>query len=224
VHNTRRIIANWFRSLAATAKCRRATWAPAETEDRAVRIDTACPGCVCELVPVGRHGSPGVVKSAETLYSVLIAPADLDGEQIEITVITHAEKKGMSVLRESASNGEFEKIITDRIKGLKTRRFYGVAPIICYEVRSLLANENERHRSAGDRLYYVLDTDMIDLPHHADIFATVPHPYDEKTAKAAWRVQRARLRELMRQGFLGPDEFRGGAHASHAHPASDNTS
>ena len=74
-------------------------YASPETEDRAVRKDTTCPNCICEGVSVGRHGSPGVVRHVETLYSVLIAPADLENDQIAVTMITHAEKKGMSVAK-----------------------------------------------------------------------------------------------------------------------------
>ncbi|MGH6811860.1 MAG: hypothetical protein ACREDM_05760 [Methylocella sp.] len=160
----------------------------------------------------------------ETLYSVLIAPVDLKNDQIALTVITHAEKKGMSVLRDAASKEEFEKTIAARIKNSQERRFNGVVPLACSDVRSLIAEADANQRSKGDRLYCVLDTDMEDLPHHADVFATSPHPYDPKNSKEAWRKQRPRLMELMLRDFLSPEQFRGGAHASHAHSARDGTS
>jgi len=154
---------------------------------------------------------------------VLIAPVDLKHDQIALTLITHAEKKGMSVLRKAASNEEFEKTIAARIKNSQEKWFHGVVPLACTDVRSLVADGDTNQRSTGDRLYYVLDTDMEGLPHHADVFATVPHPYDPKSSKAAWRAQRERLMKLMLRDFSSPEQFRGGAHASHTHAARDGT-
>jgi hypothetical protein len=56
----------------------------------------------------------------------------------------------------------------------------------------------------------VLDTDMKGLPHHADVFATVPRPHESKNAKAAWRKERDKLMELMLADFSAPELFRGG--------------
>jgi hypothetical protein len=165
---------------------------------------------VCEKISVGRYGSPGVVRSEETLYSVLIAPADLKDDQIVITVMTHAEKKGMSVLRQNASDDEFRRIITNRVKDKSKQRFHGVVAISCASVRALAATASGDQRQVGDRLYCILDTDMHHLPNHADIFATVPRPHQTKTPKAAWRSERAKLMDLLQRNFSSAQTFRGG--------------
>jgi hypothetical protein len=171
---------------------------------------------VCEKGSVGRYGSPGRVQKSEILHSVLIGPSDLKGDQIAITVVTHAEKKGMSVLRDAASNDEFKKIIAERTKNNSARWVHGVASIPCAKVRSLLAKSDTGQRHLGDRLYSVLDADMDGLPCHADIFATVPRQHGNKTPKEAWRVERGRLMELMLDNVSGPSQFRNGVLASEA--------
>jgi hypothetical protein len=76
---------------------------------------------------------------------------------------------------------------------------------------ALTAVENGDQRRAGDRFYCILDTDMGNLPNHADVFATVPRPHATKKAKNAWKTEREKLLTLMMQDFLSPSEFRGGA-------------
>lgn len=150
-----------------------------------------------------------MVQPGEVLYSILVAPGDLRDDQIAITVITHAERKGMSLLRESASNDEFRRILAARVRDA-SRHFHGIVPVSCGDIRALTAVENGDQRRAGDRLYCILDTDMENLPNHADVFATVPRPHATKHAKTAWRTEREKLLTLMLKDFLSPSEFRGG--------------
>jgi hypothetical protein len=63
------------------------------------------------MISVGRHGSPGRVWASETIHSILIGPVDLEGDAIALHMITLAERKGMSVLRDAASDAEFKNII-----------------------------------------------------------------------------------------------------------------
>jgi hypothetical protein len=165
---------------------------------------------------VGRYGSPGRVHKSEILHSVLIGPSDLKDDQIAITVVTHAERKGMSVLRGAASNGEFKKIVAERTKNNPGKWFHGVASIPCADVRSLLAGHDTGQRHQGDRLYSVLDADMDGLSCHADIFATVPRPHGNRTSKEAWRAERGRLMGLMLANISSPAQFREGVLASEA--------
>jgi hypothetical protein len=99
---------------------------------------------------------------------VIIAPTDFDRTALAITMITHAEKKGMSVLREAATNDEFKATISQRLKK-PSQSFFGVASFSCAKVRRLIAEEWTGQRCVRDRLYYVLDTDMEGLPNHAEI-------------------------------------------------------
>lgn len=150
------------------------------------------------------------MRDTEKLHSIVIAPTDLDKTALAITMITHAEKKGMSVLRGAASNDEFKTIVKQRLKKA-SHSLHGVATFDCSTVRDLVAEEATEHREARDRLYYVLDTDMAEVPNHADIFATIPKPVEGKTAKAAWRSERERLLNLLVDGFNSPADFRDGA-------------
>jgi hypothetical protein len=142
---------------------------------------------------------------------VLIAPGDWQNDQIAITVITHAEKKGMSVLRGSASNEEFRRILQRRIRDANKQTFLGVATTSCARIRALAAKANSEQRLRGDRFYCVLDTDMEGLPNHADIFATVPHPHATHGHKTAWRREREKLLTLFLEDIADPKAFRAGA-------------
>jgi hypothetical protein len=205
----RGFVPNWLLALIFKKRCIQTTYVSPETDGRAIRIGEACPACVCERVSVGRHGSPGKVQSIENLHSVVIAPTDLDKDALAITMITHAEKKGMSVLRQAASDSEFRATISARIKKAN-QKYHGVATFSCADVRSIVAHKDSDQRKRNDRLYYALDTDVHGLPHHAEIFATVPQPFKENTPKAAWRNERERLLNLLTAGFSAPSEFRGG--------------
>ena len=206
----KRIVRYWFRRVATKRRCRSVVYRTHESDDRAVRIGSACADCVCERCSVGKHGSPGRVTTAEMLYSVIVAPGDLKGDQIALTLITHAEKKGMSVLRGDASDAEFGKIVSHRLNGPGKRELHGIAALPCKSLRNLRAETNTEQRLKGDRLYCTLDSDMPGLPHHADVFATVPRPAEGQSQKTAWKAQRGRLLELLQQNISTPDEFRGG--------------
>jgi hypothetical protein len=113
----------------------------------------------------------------------------------------------MSILRDAASDDEFRETIRLRVAN-SARTFHGVSALSCTEVRRLLAQSEMHGREVGDRLYYVLDTDICGRPHHADIFATLPR--ESASAKAAWRVQRSRLMQIVERGLVPASEFRNG--------------
>jgi hypothetical protein len=194
----------------SVTKCREVAYADPETVGRAYRIGSVCPNCVCEKVSVGRYGSQGPVKSSESLHSLLVAPGDLDKDQIAITVLTHAEKKGMSVMRESASNDELRRILDQRISAKPGRHFHGVATVSCAGIRGIVTTTDTPARCRGERLYSVLDTDMHGLPNHADVFATVPSKNPHKDTKNEYKAVRARLMSIMSDNFTPAGEFRGG--------------
>lgn len=112
----------------------------------------------------------------------------------------------MSVLRGAASDDEFRYTLKQRIKK-PGQTFHGVASFGCVHVRRIVAENTTAFRKQGDRLFHVLDTDMENLPHHADIFATVP-----KTDKPTnvWKSEREALLDLLVDGFTPSAEFRNG--------------
>jgi hypothetical protein len=90
------------------------------------------------------------------------------------------------VLRSAATTAEFERILSERL-GAGNRWLHGVASFACEDVRRLVATANSEQRNAGDRLFCVLDTDLPELPHHADVFATKkkPRAFGGKNASAS---------------------------------------
>ena len=161
---------------------------------------------------MGRYGSPGRVRCDEFLHSIIVDPTDfeLGPDQLKFLFLSHAEKGGMSVLRDAAGDNEFQITIRMRVEKKPGRSFYGIASFKCQVVRALVASPNALGRAEGDRLYFVLDTDEPGRPHHADIFVTVPRADAGATKKQAWRKQRADLMALMNDGFVPANEFRGG--------------
>jgi hypothetical protein len=155
---------------------------------------------------------PRKCRSRKKLHSVVVHPIDIDDKDaLIITMITHAQKKGMSVLRERASNDEFNKIITARIPDPNKRSLFGIATISCAAVHGIVANETNEQRLKNDRLFSVLDADMAGLPSHADIFATLPRPHEVRTRKAAWQQERELLLSLLSDGLKPVAEFRDGS-------------
>jgi hypothetical protein len=161
---------------------------------------------------VGKFGSPGKIQNDEFLHSVVVHPVDIgDNDALMITMITHAQKKGMSVLRDNASLQEFKKIIGARIPDQTKRSLYGVATFRCSDVRALRTVEPTEQRNLGDRLFSVLDADMDGLPHHGDIFVTLPIPHEVRRPKSAWAQEREELLNLLSNGLQGVENFREGA-------------
>jgi len=165
---------------------------------------------MCEHVSVGRYGSPGPVKDYELLHSVLIEPSDfrMHEDQLMYTFISHAERGGMSVLRDAASDEEFREALRLRLTKAD-RKFAGIASFPCSGVREIVASTDVDGRQAGDRLYCVLDTDVADRPHHADILVTVPRIGE--ITRGTFRRQRNRLMAAVGTDIVPPATFRGGA-------------
>jgi hypothetical protein len=157
------------------------------------------------MISVGRYGSPGRVRRSELLHSIIIGPGDLSlsGEQLNVTFASHVHRKGMSVLRGGATTAEFERIVSERLGGAGNKWVHGVASFACDDVRRLVATANSDQRRAGDRLFCVLDTDLPELPHHADVFAT-------KKAAGVWRAECERVLNLLMGGLTEPALFRNG--------------
>ena len=160
---------------------------------------------------VGKHGSPGKVLADETLHSILIAPTDFDNDQIMASMLTHLERKGMSVMRDFSSDREINSIINSRIdRDPKERSFFGVASIKFEAIKALKSLADSEFRIKDERLYSVLDTDMKGLPNHADVFFTLPSKANQNNKKQAFRKERAQLVELLSKGIVAASDFRAG--------------
>jgi hypothetical protein len=150
------------------------------------------------------------VKTCENLHRVIIAPTDFDKTALALSMITQAERRGMSVLRGDATNEEFKIVVNQRLRK-PNQSYFGVATIACSDLRKLIAEESTLQRRKKERLYYVLNTDMPGLANHADIFATIPRQAQNASHKTAWRTERERLLNLLVDSMSTSSEFRAGA-------------
>lgn len=166
---------------------------------------------MCERVSVGRHGTPGIVSDQETLDSLLIKPTDFSQDQISLALLTHAQEKGMSVLRGRAPSAEFKRLLSLRLKDTARQSFFGVAAIPCNEVRALRANKTDEKRDQGDRFFTVLDADTPELPNHAEIIVTRPNADPKITDRTAWKKERAELMKVFSSHVVLAANYRDGA-------------
>ena len=208
-----RFFRNRFRDLTDTTKCRRTVYSDL-TKTRAETINRECPDAVCETVCVGRFGTPGAVKNDETLQSILISPTDFEKQgsllgapAIARTLLSHSEEKGMSVMRGVAPYAEIERVIKIRLRKPE-QIFYGVAKFQTSEVRKLAAPETSEKRNFSDRFFMVLDTDMRDLPNHAEIYVTKPKSHPKISDKTIWRKERFDLLKIISSNVQLADDFR----------------
>jgi hypothetical protein len=204
---------NWLLDLKDPTGCRKAERSAADV-DRCEVINKHCEDQRCEKITLGRYGSPGRVAHAEKIYRILIAPTDMEmsAQQIALTAITHTQSIGMSVLRERAADEEFRIVITERTAQGVGRSFVGVVEFNCDEIRQLKSSNAQEGRQSGDRHFIVVDTDMKELPHHADVFNTWPRQDTEgkPTAKTVWRRERGKLLELANRNIVTRGAFRQG--------------
>ena len=177
--------------------CREACFHP-DLKERAVRTHAAADGvCGCEAFSVSDH-SPGLVADDEPLHFVVSDPKALLNGSLNPTVLMQVDFGGLSVLRECASNEEFD--IT--IKQLKERAtaadsewyFFGVCTFNASSVRY----------DGDKRFLCVFDTGLPDKPNHADVMgpdlSAMIQPQLTKTQKE--KLNRARIKKMIDK--IGP--------------------
>lgn len=206
---------NWYHDLTDKTGCRAVAYKNPETNDRAERIDSQCQNQRCELISLGRHGTPGEVQSVEKLYRVLLSPTDYDlsTQAILTSAATHTEGKGLSILRESAENAEFRMTAEELLAGNQGKSLIGIAELLCLDIRGLQNDADADRRLTGDRHYIVVDTDMPGLPNHADVFNTFPRPKltdQSPSNKTIWRKERKKLLGLISANIISKSDFRDG--------------
>ena len=182
---------------------------------RAERLDSSCPDCACEHGSVGLLEGATRVDDAEALYSVIVTPPDeVDGHQLLLTMLTHAETSGLSVLRAQASDEEFVRVAQLRIAGGaargQRRTVVGVAEFACADIRQLRADGQDSGRALGARLFCIYDTDD-ESAFHADILQTSPRGLGKNATQARRKKDRQRLLEVYRRAtVIRAENFRGG--------------
>ena len=150
----------------ACRSCRTAAYFEPASE-RAVRIHRACNESFgCERFKLG-PGSPGPVTDIEYLNLIITDPQTIDPRSGKLlpVLVTQVDEAGLSVLRDAATDGEFDSTFVEMKRGSdargKPRFFHGVCRFLSANIRL----EN------GARHVGVYDTALPGRRHHADILA-----------------------------------------------------
>jgi hypothetical protein len=96
--------------------CRLALNGVSGGKSQAEIIDKNLPHCGCEAFSVG-SASPGVVKSDEYVYRLIITPGDIDepSGKLMLTALNDLRSSGLSVFRECASDEDVSNLVIDRL-------------------------------------------------------------------------------------------------------------
>jgi hypothetical protein len=170
--------------------------------------------CGCEQFRLAAN-SPGPVKDDEILDLILSDPQSIqNGRSPHPGILVQIDTFGLSVLRDSAANDEFEDTIIelrDRSKERgKERFFHGVCVFQAAEIRS----------EGTERFLCVYDTALPKRPHHADVFGPdLSAMASDKISRSEHeRQKRARIKKLIERiegKFVSATAFRHGAFAKY---------
>ncbi|WP_027555241.1 hypothetical protein [Bradyrhizobium sp. Cp5.3] len=187
----------------------RAAIASMPPERIAERLHQATPEmCGCEAYQLG-DTSPGRVADAETLNLIVSDPNSLlpDGT-LNPSMLVQLDYSGVSVLRNSATNDEFELTLNE-LKARSTasgraRYFHGVCAFAAAVVRY----------DQDSRLVGVYDTSLPQKPNHADMIAPDMHAGTGASNSQKERDRRKRHKrviELIGTSLVPARQFRSGA-------------
>ncbi len=161
--------------------------------------------CGCEAYSVSNY-SPGCVDDDETLHFLVPTPEGrTENGYLNPTFLISLNTEGLSVLRDSADDVEFEATVSELRPRWEDRKrsLEGIMSFKASAVRHLM----------GQRLCCVYDTGMPGKPNHADLMAP---SLDEAAAGSRTelkRLQRARVKQVIDQignSFTAADVFRDG--------------
>jgi hypothetical protein len=173
-------------------------------EPRASYIDERQPRCRCEDDSVSEY-SAGPVADDEILIRIVVAPQHVNRKkQPKAGALTEAERSGLSLLRETASDAEVFAAAALLVRRAREKNgpeagVFGVFNILCRTIRSI-RQEIEQRGS-----YCVYDTAYSDSPSHAEAF--------QRTAgvdAALCDERRTVLFNAIQSAFIPVSEFRSG--------------
>jgi len=150
--------------------------------------------CGCEQFSMADN-SPGPVQDPETLHLIVSDPTDLDDGYLSPASLVRLDTSGLSVLRDSAANDQFEQTIQElkarSAQANKKRSFLGVCMFSAHTVRY----------QNGDRFVGVYDTALPNKDHHADIVGPCLATMLGLSNRQAEKAKRKRIKELI--GLVG---------------------
>jgi hypothetical protein len=200
--------------------CRAALSHP-DDQEIAAKLHAACMDvCGCERYTLSDL-SPGPVHDEELLNLIISDPQGIkDGKTPHPGILVQIDQAGLSVLRDAASNEEFEITIRElkersEQKGGE-RYFFGIC---AFKARSI--------RVSGDRRFLcVYDTALDNKPNHADVFGpdlkamALPEQISKGEHKRRNMARIKKFIEQMGECFVPARMFRDGAFAKYSRNAS----
>lgn len=178
-----------------------------EDDDRVTQVNAACgQSAGCELYKASIF-SPGRVSDTEVIHFLITDPQAVDPRSGKLLpgLLSQLDKKGLSFLRQGATNVEFEITFKMMKRGSDSRgqeRFL-------YSVSTVTVNDVRFHNN--ERLAGVYDTAVPERPNHADVMGV-------STEKKHRERRKKRLLELLDAGNVGVAQFRNGVFAVFARP------
>gem|GEM_PF-4497517 len=171
--------------------------------------------CGCENFRLSDH-SPGPVADGELLHMLVMDPQSIVDGWLHPSRIKRFTTSGQSVLRDGASDAEFEltaaQLQANAYRASKKTRLAGILSFLTANVRYCMT----------DRLLCVFDTAMEEKPNHADLMCSGLGPLSEdwsknKRKKEEYEYAREVIIALGRM-FNSPETFRNGMLAKYANP------
>ena len=218
VEKFRQLFSNFFRcEIWERRDCRacRAAVVHEPESERAARIHSACREVFrCERYALGTD-CPGPVVDSEYLNLIISDPQNLDPRSGKLlpVIVKQVDGRGMSVLRDGATNEEFDIAYSELRKGSdakgQPRFFHGVCRFLSSEVRY--------GTDASNRRLGVYATALPSRRHHADLLAPPVPTRREREARMKWVIDK------IGSNVLSVSDFREGAFLKYAkQPAQRN--
>jgi hypothetical protein len=169
----------------------------------------------CERYAIGPR-CPGPVADTEFLNLIISDPQTVDPRSGRLfpVLVTQVDGNGMSVLRDQATDAEFDITYAEMKQASdargKPRFFHGVCRFLAGDVRY----------EAGERYLGVYATALPRRRHHADILAPPPPAMTRKEQEA----RKKRIIDKIGSRLLSVSDFRNGAFAPYAkNPGGDGS-
>jgi hypothetical protein len=196
-----------FKQLCSPFKSCRSIFESVEAicpDTRVQSFDELKPNCCCQNHSVSKFSS-GAVQNEEVLIRILVAPQHTRRGKPRASALTDAERRGLSVLRESkATDQEIFAVAEGLVKRARSNNndkagVIGVLRMVCDTVRSCPCHQE------GKPCYCVYDSALEDTPSHAEAFQRVAGVTPEVMDK-----RRQDLFGLVKDQFVPVADFRDG--------------
>lgn len=177
-------------AAARETDCCLQVWLQAEPIDRAREMDERFPACGCECHSFC-PATGGPIKDGEMLARLFTSPAlyDIEADEIVRSRITSVHSRGLSIIRQSASDEEIVLTVRELTESAAERQtLIGASFFRAVRIRSL---------ADPDRWFCVYHTPAPHKTHHADLLGTMPNARSKSQRRNQLSDRRNALAELL---------------------------